>query len=121
MTSEPSNKPVPDDFPRDRQPASVSGYQQKLALRKVDGQFVEGWTDEELCARFDACADLVEQLTAYCHRKLAELPGTTLESLLPRVRRGVANKGWGVTDPELDWIMAKVASGMSRPAGNDRA
>lgn len=119
MTSEPFNKQVPDDFPRNRQPSSVSGYQQKLALRRVDGQFVEGWTEEELYARFDACADLVEQLTAYCHRKLAELPGMPLESLLPRVRAGVANKGWDVTDTELDWIMAKVASGMSKP-GKDR-
>jgi hypothetical protein len=121
VTSEPSDKRVPDNFPRNRQPASVSGYQQKLALRKVDGQFTEGWTAEELYARFDACADLVEQLTGYCHRKLAELPGTTLESLLPRVRHGVRNKGWDLTDAELDWIIAQVASGMSKPAGNDLA
>lgn len=120
MTSEPSNKQVPDDFPRTRQPASVSGYQQKLALRKVDGQFIEGWTAEELYARFDACTDLVAQLTAYCQRKMAELPGTTLESLLPRVRRGVVNKGWDLTDLELDWIIAQVTSGMSKPSGDER-
>jgi hypothetical protein len=119
VTSEPSNKQVPDDFPRNRQPASVSGYQQKLALRKVDGQFIEGWTEEELYTRFDNCADLVEQLTAYCHRKLVELPDTTFENLLPRVRRGVVNKGWDLTDAELDWIMSQVTLVMSKP-GKDR-
>lgn len=121
MTSEPSNKQVPDDFPRIRQPASVSGYQQKLALRKVDGQFVEGWTEDELYTRFDACSDLVTQLTAYCRRKLVELPDTTLENLLPRVRCGVVNKGWDLTDAELDWIMAQVVAGMSKPSGSNSA
>lgn len=116
MTLDAPNKQVPPDFPRG-DPASISGYQQKLTVRKVDGQFVEGWTDEELLARFEACTDLIEQLTTYSTRKLAELPGTTPESLLPRVRRGVAQKGWDLTTAELDWIMAHVASRMSKPAG----
>lgn len=119
MTSDAFNKQVPHDFPRG-DPASVSGYQPKLALRRVDGKFVEGWTDEELYARFDACADLVEQLTAYCHRKLAELPGSKLEELLPRVRLGVVNKGWDLTDAEISWIMARVATSMSNPSGDNR-
>jgi hypothetical protein len=112
VTSEPSNNPVPDDFPRNRQPTSVSGYQQKLALRKVDGQFVEGWTDEELHARFDACSDLVEQLTAYSKRKLAEKPEMSVAALLPKVRRGIEGKGWDLTEAELDWVMARVAKNM---------
>lgn len=120
MTSDSFNKRVPSDFPRG-DPASVSGYQTKLALRKVDGKFVEGWSDEELYARFDACADLVEQLAAYCRRKLAELPGTTLEKLLPRVRGGVEGKGWDLTDAELDWIMAGVATRMSDRASDGGA
>lgn len=115
MTSDASDKQVPPDFPRGDS-ASVSGHQPKLALRKVDGKFVEGWSDEELYARFDACADLVEQLTAYCRRKLAELPGATLENLLPRVRSGVEDKGWDLTEAELNWIMAGVATRISNTA-----
>lgn len=116
-----NTKQVPDDFPRARHPASVSGFQLKVPVRLVDGKFVDGWTDSELFARFDACSDLVEQLTAYCHRKLAELPGETLANLMPRVRRGILNKGWDLTEAELDWIMARVATNMSNPAGDNRA
>lgn len=115
MTSDSSDKQVPPDFPRGDS-GSVSGYQPKLALRKVDGKFVEGWSDEELYARFDACNDLVEQLTAYCRRKLAELPGATPENLFPRVRGGVEDKGWDLTEAELDWIMAGVATRISNTA-----
>lgn len=104
---------VPPDFPRDGQPASVSGYQPKVAVRRVDGRYVEGLTDEELYARYDACVDLVDQLTAYCHRKLAEQPGTSLAALLPKVRRGVDNKGWDLSVAELDWIMNRVAARMN--------
>jgi hypothetical protein len=104
---------VPADFPRD-DPGAVSGFQAKLAVRLVDGEFLEGWTNEELYERFDACADLVEQLTAYCHRKLKELPDATLSSLLPRVRKGVAAKGWDLTGAELDWIMDRVTNNMTR-------
>lgn len=110
-------KAVPPDFPRGA-PASVSGFQAKLAGRLVEGRFVEGLTQEELYGRFDACADLVEQLTAYCHRKLAELPGSTLPTLMPRVRRGVMAKGWDLSTAELDWIMARVSANMSAHAAD---
>lgn len=112
---------IPEDFPRARHPASVSGFQVKVPGRLVDGKFVDGWTAAELFARFDACSDLVEQFTAYCHRKLVELPEATLENLLPRMRRGVANKGWDLTEAELDWIMARVTTNMSKPAGDSCA
>jgi hypothetical protein len=107
--------PVPDDFPRSRHPASVGGVQPKLTVRLVNGKFTDRWTDAELYARFDNCADLVVQLTAYSQRKLKELPGATLENLLPRVRNGMINKGWDLTSAELDWIMSKVAERMSGP------
>lgn len=120
MNSDNTNQ-VPYDFPRARHPTSVSGYQLKAPVRLVEGKFVDGWTDAELFARFDACSDLVEQLTAYCNRKLAELPGATLENLLPRVRRGVVNKGWDLTDAEIDWIIARVNTRMSKTADGNSA
>lgn len=117
-TSSENDKRVPADFPRRSEPAALSGFQPKLGVRLVDGKFVEGWTDEELYARFDACTDLVDQLTAYCHRKLAELPDTSLSALLPRVRKGVEAKDWGLSADELDWIMKHVArrvAGLAEP------
>ncbi|MBT9456720.1 MAG: hypothetical protein IV097_08865 [Burkholderiaceae bacterium] len=112
------HKRVPADFPRRGHPVAVSGFQPKLAVRLIDSKFVEGWTDEELDARFDACVDLVEQLTAYCHRKLAELPDASWSALLPRVRKGVEAKDWGLSADELEWIMKQVArrvTGHSEP------
>jgi hypothetical protein len=106
---------VPADFPRRGEPASLSGFQPKLGVRLVDGKFVEGWTDQELYARFDACADLVDQLTAYCHRKLAELPDTSMSALLLRVRKGVEAKDWDISAGELDWIMKQVSRRMPKP------
>lgn len=114
LTSKNSEQ-VPPDFPKGDGPGSVSGFQPKLLGRLCDGEFVEGWTAEERYARFDACADLVVQLTAYCRRKLVELPDTTLDTLLPRVKRGVMAKGWDLSDPELDWIMSQVTSNMAKP------
>lgn len=104
-----NDKQVPADFPRRGEPASLSGFQPKLGVRLIDGKFVEGWTDDELRARFDACVDLVEQLTAYCHRKLAELPDASLSALLPRVRKGVEAKDWGLSVEEVDWVMKGIA------------
>lgn len=84
---------IPAVYPRARHPAAVSGFQLKVPVRLVDGRFVDGWTEEELCEQFHACADLVEQLTAYCSRKLLVAPETTPANFLPRVHRGVHNKG----------------------------
>lgn len=113
-----NDKQVPADFPRRGDPASLSGFQPKLDVRLIDGNFVEGWTDDELYARFDACADLVDQLTLYCRRKLAELPDTSLSALLPRVRKGVEAKDWGLSADELDWIMRQVSHRMPNACGS---
>jgi hypothetical protein len=100
---------IPADFPRQGSLSAVAGAQPKLLARKIDGKFVTGLTQEELHARHDNCADLVEQLTAYTRRKLAAMPDTTLDDLLPRVRKGVENKGWDVSSLEMDWIFSNVA------------
>lgn len=112
---------VPEGFPRTKHLASVSGFQAKVPVRLIDGKYVGDWTDAELFDRYEVCEDLVTQLTAYSHRKLAELPGATLQNLLPRVRRGILNKGWDLTDAELDWIMARVAMNMTQISGDSGA
>ncbi|NCT98307.1 MAG: hypothetical protein GXD23_13135 [Comamonadaceae bacterium] len=113
MSNEQTSK-IPDDFPRQGPLGGVSGVQTKLLARKIDGRFISGPTQEELYARFDNCADLVKQLTEYVRRKLVSMPGTTVDELLPRVRRGTENKGWDVSSEEMDWIFRKVAEQLGR-------
>lgn len=105
---------IPADFPRHGSLGAVAGAQTKILARKIDGKFVAGLTQEELNARYANCADLVEQLTAYTQRKLAAMPDTTLDDLLPRVRKGAENKGWDVSSLEMDWIFSHVADRLGR-------
>jgi len=107
-------KVIPEDFPRQGSLGAVSGVKVKLLARKIDGRFLAGPTEDELYARYDNCADLVVQLTEYAQRKLTSMPGTSIDELLPRVRRGVANKGWDVSSEEMDWIFRKVADQLKR-------
>jgi hypothetical protein len=107
-------KAIAEDFPRQGPLGAVSGAQAKLLARKINGRFLAGPTHEELYARYDNCADLVVQLTAYVRRKLDAMPGTTVDSFLPRVRQGVANKGWDVSSEEMDWIFRKVGDKLEK-------
>ena len=101
---------VPDDFPRDPFPASLSGAQLKVAARLIDGQYVTGLTEDERRGRYLMCIDLVEQLTAYSHRKHKERTDLTMEALLVEIDKSVRLKGWEVAQVELDWIMGRVRS-----------
>ena len=66
---------VPDDFPRDVTPASLSGAQPKLAGRLIEGKLVVGLTEDERRERWDICEDLAQQLVGHfatdeaCNRK----------------------------------------------------
>jgi 5'-deoxynucleotidase YfbR-like HD superfamily hydrolase len=99
---------VPESFPRDPWPAALSGAQPKLALQQVDGKYVAGVSAEEREARYVMCADLVEQLVAYCRRKQAERPEKPLETLLEQVDAAVRTKGWDTSPIELTWCMSQV-------------
>jgi hypothetical protein len=101
---------IPADFPRSgANLGSISGAQPKIVGRLVNGSFVDGLTEAELYVRFDNCSDLVEQLTRYCRRKLGEIPGMSVEKLLPKVRKASETKGWDVSPAEFDWIMLKLS------------
>ena len=113
MSTEQTSK-IPDDFPRQGPLGAVSGAQAKLVARKIDGRFISGPTEEELYARFDNCADLVEQLASYAQRKMTAMPGIAVNELLLRIRRGAENKGWDVSSQEMDWIFDKVADKLGR-------
>lgn len=103
---------VPDDFPRGGPITSIAGAQPKMAARLVDGQYIVGWTSEELLERYESCEDLARQLAAYCTRKAIANPGWSKEFNLERAARGLSEKVgaalWDVTVPEQLWVMGRV-------------
>lgn len=105
---------IPADFPRDPCPGAVPGAQPKLLARKIGNKYVVGLTAAELEEHYGMCVELVAQLVPYCGRKQAEHPNWTKTSLLVKVRKALASKGWGLSEPEMDWIVARVADEMSK-------
>jgi hypothetical protein len=99
---------IPDDFPRQQDPAALSGAHPKIAVRLIDGKYVGGHTQAELETRYDVCADLVTQLVAYYHRKKVQPPVRTPDELLMRIEEALGQKGWGLTAAEIAWCMRQV-------------
>lgn len=108
---------VPADFPRSCG-GSVSGAQNKLIVRKFDGRFVAGMTDEELWVRYDACRDLVMKLTEHAKAKRVQYAELSLPEFLRRLRAGAVKKGWDLAPEELDWVMGSVAVAMGGGPGD---
>lgn len=90
-----SDSPVPDDFPRGGPVGAVAGVLPKLLARYIDGQYVVGWTDDELCWRHEYCEGLVRQLVLNWGRKERENPDWSHDFNLERISRGVAKKARG--------------------------
>lgn len=108
---------TPSDFPRDYGLGAVSGVQPKLAVRKVGEKYVHGLTAVELYARYDACYDLVEQLAAYCHRKLVDDPAWPPQDLLEKVRKAVTGRSdWDFSLGEVGWMMTQLCGRMGWPS-----
>ncbi|CAN7494877.1 hypothetical protein [Polaromonas sp. LjRoot131] len=101
---------VPEDFPHDPFPTTLTGTQPKVAAREVDGRYVVGLTEEERRGRYLMCIDLVEQLTDYTERKRIERHDLTLTKLLDEVDVGIRRKGWELGKVEFDWIMSRLRS-----------
>lgn len=85
-----------------RAPGALAGAQPKLAVVLQDGRCITDFSEEELTGRYDVCAHLLRQLTAYCQRKRAERPEWSNSELLAKVRRSLNTRGWGLTDGEID-------------------
>ncbi len=102
---------VPDDFPREPNPGSVTGVQPKLLVREVDGRYQSGPTKEELWARYDACEDLASQLAAYASRKIAS-SGLSSDVALTRAEKGVRLKvdagEWEISRREVAWVLKRT-------------
>ncbi len=99
---------VPDDFPRDPFPASLSGSQPKFAARLVDGKYVVGLTEDERIERYLMCDDMVGQLIVYVEKKRVEKPDLGIVDLLGQVDVGIRRKGWELGSVEFDWIMKQL-------------
>ena len=95
---------VPDDFPRDPFPAALSGTQAKFAARLIDGRYVVGLTPEERAERYLGCLDLVDQLTAYVNRKVAEKPDLPPSAVFDSLAIRLPHQGWDLGKTELEWI-----------------
>jgi hypothetical protein len=98
---------VPDDFPRDVTPASLSGAQPKLAGRLIAGRFVVGQTDDERHERWELCEDLAHQLVGKAQKDAGKNPHHSSEDTLQRIRRAIESKGW-VTVVEADWLLERL-------------
>lgn len=109
---------VPTDFPRPCG-GSVSGAQNKLIARQIDGRFiVDGMTDDELIDRYDACQDLAMKLTEHAKVKRGQYAELSLQEFLRRFRAGVVKRGWDLAVEELDWVMRRVAVALGGEPGD---
>ncbi len=107
---------VPDDFPHDPFPAALPGAQPKFAARLIDGRYVVGLTPEERTERYVGCLDLVDQLTAYVNRKIAEKPDLTQSSVLDSLSSRMPHQGWDVGKSELEWIEKHLRARFPSPS-----
>ena len=105
---------TPADFPRDHEHGAVSGVQPKLVIRKVGEVFVNGSTAERLCARYDMCFDLVNQLTEYCNRKMKERPEWSTSEQCEKVQTTLKSRSdWDLSEGEVQWVMGQMSRRMS--------
>jgi hypothetical protein len=97
---------VPNDFPRERIPAVVSGVQTKIGVLLSRGRYVLQ-SEEQRAERYDVCEDLAHQLLRKTLSDAAKHPGHTSAETLERVREAVGGKGW-VSPAELRWLMQRL-------------
>lgn len=106
-----TDRRVPDDFPREPDPGSVTGVQPKLLVREVDGRYQSDFTEEQLWVRYDACEDLASQLSAYVSRKIAA-SGLSPDVALTRAEKGVRLKvdagEWDFSRREVAWVIKRT-------------
>lgn len=106
-----TDRRVPDDFPRDQDLGSITGVQPKVLVRKVDGRYQSGLSEEQLWVRYDACEDLAAQLCEYALRKIWT-SGMSRDTALSRVEKGVRLKvdagEWDFLQAEVAWVMKRT-------------
>ena len=106
---------IPDSFPREVFGGAVSGMQPKLLVRNVGDRYVAGQTQGERLARYEICLDLVQQLLLYCRRKKTEKPAWSIQEIVDKTHQAIRSKKWGLSEAEIQWVMAQVAQGLHEP------
>jgi hypothetical protein len=103
---------IPEDFPRAVATGAVPGAQPKLLVREEAGQYLAETAAFDLQRRFEACDDLVQQLTRYTARKRAERPDWTPVQVREKVAASVRQKafGWGLSPAEAEWVVRRLAA-----------
>jgi hypothetical protein len=106
------NTVIPESFPRESVLASVSGFQNKITARRINGKYIVGLTEEEILERYINCEDFAQQIVDYCLRKAVENPDWTHDFNFDRTIRGVAHKVsqrvFRFSDSEQDWMSTRA-------------
>ena len=109
---------IPATFPRTY--GAVGGAQPKVLIQKRNGMLKVTPSEEEIAGRYEFCADLVDELNAYCRRKLEEHPDWTVTFNVERAERGLRQKvlsgEWPLSEREIRWVMTAVAVGQEEQA-----
>jgi len=99
---------VPDDFPIQTTPSGLAGAQPKMDLVEEDGKYYAlGTSPAEVLEIFQMCDDLVDQMGAYCTRKLPDFQGDQ-EKVMAAAFQGLLHKHWCTADQSA-WIMVETA------------
>jgi hypothetical protein len=99
---------VPSDFPSDYFLGAVSGAQEKLLVREVNGKFLAGPTPFELWTRWDNAEDLAEQLADKTLKKLHDGRISDLDVYYAGIERLVQSKNWDLSKGEITWLMKRT-------------
>lgn len=97
---------VPADFPRSAPLGSVPGAQPKLLVQR-QGSGLKLPDDSDTEARYEVCADLVQQLLTYSVRKRLERPDWTKEQVCEKVIASTRQRAfaWGLSPAETEWVV----------------
>lgn len=112
-----NEKPVPEDFPRSRPIAALSGVHPKVAVRRdaKSGTYVVGPSEEELRDRYEICEDLVTQLIVKCRKNRSTKYASLSETkILAGLFEQLIKSGWGSRE-EMAWIIRHTASELGWP------
>lgn len=120
-----SKTAIPTDFPRVSKPGAIGGFHPKALLRENNGTFTMGPTEDEIANRYEYCINLVDQLDAYCLRKLEQNPQWTVDAVVQRSGQGLRQKissgEWPfLHDEEVRWIMTRVECQLEEHEGRRR-
>jgi len=79
-----------------------------IAIFVEPGRIKPSASKEHIHERYDLCEDMANLLTEQASNKLWEL-GITESDVLQRIGNGLAETDIGLTQPEADWVVKRLA------------